>query len=517
MMKTLVVGLEGLSPELTFRWAQEGALPTLKQFIERGTRGKLESVPNLDLVSAWVSFAFGLEPGRHGVFSLRDLTLRSLYGDTADVNDWHGEAFWDRLVNLGYSVGLINVPLADLGGVTAEEVNISGCWDQGFFYRLEMEVSRMVSRGQWDRAARAVTESLEAQRELVMRFLKKNSPDFLVIVFTAAEIAQRFFWRFFDPKACGIKLPENSELVPLIKKVYCRLDTVLSEVIEMTSPETVAVISSRGYGVNQRGAECLPGWLENVGLLRTRVQRGDLWCRLIGGRTAGTNFGGWRPMLKSEAVLKDLDWSRTKAYSVGTDEIYINLEGREPGGIVPESHYEDLCETIVDLLKQTVDPVTKESVVSHVVLGRDVYDGPFVYRAPDVLIRWRGERMLNGLEIPGCKPVYARGSPIITGSSRQYGIFLAVGSGIRKGFEITSARITDLSATFLHLLGEEVPTYMEGHVMTHIFDVEWLALHPVMIEEGVVRQSGRREIPKRDSDDEMRLVEERLRGLGYID
>ena len=130
MMKTLVVGLEGLSPELTFRWAQEGALPTLKQFIERGTRGKLESVPNLDLVSAWVSFAFGLEPGRHGVFSLRDLTLRSLYGDTADVNDWHGEAFWDRLVNLGYSVGLINVPLADLGGVTAEEVNISGCWDQ---------------------------------------------------------------------------------------------------------------------------------------------------------------------------------------------------------------------------------------------------------------------------------------------------------------------------------------------------------------------------------------------------
>jgi hypothetical protein len=125
--------------------------------------------------------------------------------------------------------------------------------------------------------------------------------------------------------------------------------------------------------------------------------------------------------------------------------------------------------------------------------------------------------MLNGLEIPGCKPVYARGSPIITGSSRQYGIFLAVGSGIRKGLEITSARITDLSATFLHLLGEEVPTYMEGHVMTHIFDVEWLALHPVMIEEGVVRQSGRREIPKRDSDDEMRLVEERLRGLGYID
>lgn len=509
-MKALVVGLEGLSLELALRWAQAGDLPALESFIREGTWGRLNSVPNLNPVSAWLSFASGLEPGKHGVFSFKDIAPSSLRG-------WRGEAFWDRLVNLGYSVGLINVPLAYPTGCTPKGVNVYGYRGRDFSYRLETVVGRLASRGRWDQAARAIEESLEAQREFVAHVLRKDSPDFLVVVFTTAEIAQRFFWRFFAPQAFGIEAPENSDLAHFIRKVYRRLDRVLREVIEMASPETMVVISSHGCGVNQRGAECLPGWLENVGLLHIHPQHRELWHKFIDSEAVATKFDGWRPWLRSETLLKAVDWSRTQAYAMGTDEVYISLEGREPEGIVSESQYEVLCGEIVERLKQAIDPVTKESTVADVVLGRDVYDGPFAHRAPDVLIRWRGERMLNGLETPGYEPVYNRGVPTITGSSRPNGIFLALGPEIRKGFEISSAHITDLPATLLYLFGEEVPAYMDGYVMTHIFDAEWVAFHPVMVEEELIRQLRQKETLRTDADDEMKSVEERLRGLGYID
>ena len=49
------------------------------------------------------------------------------------------------------------------------------------------------------------------------------------------------------------------------------------------------------------------------------------------------------------AAQSSIDWSKTKAFSAPNPQqgIYINLEGREPHGIVPESEYETVRDEII--------------------------------------------------------------------------------------------------------------------------------------------------------------------------
>lgn len=55
--------------------------------------------------------------------------------------------------------------------------------------------------------------------------------------------------------------------------------------------------------------------------------------------------------------------SRTNAVTVGgAANIYINLQGREPTGIVPLEQYESLQDEIVKVFTAVIDPVTNEPV-----------------------------------------------------------------------------------------------------------------------------------------------------------
>jgi len=530
-MKALVVGLGAFTPELTFPWAQEGTLPALGRLLEEGVWGRLESVPNMNSASAWNSFATGLEPGRHGVFHFTEIVPGTYYERNLNASHRRGKPFWGRLSDLGHRVGVINVPMtypaepvagfmvAGRGAPSPQSQGFS--YPAGFFdgiankmqraYCIEAEAHRLAAQAQWDEAARVILDSLEARREFVLRASDAEVPDLLMVVFTAADVAQHLFWRYLNPQAFGLEVSESEELGSVVQRVYRRLDDVLAELVERTAPEAVVVLSERGAGFNQRGGDYLFAWLQSMGLLHTQDKSRGIRRWLARARAGDDRCPpGTRPI----QMLAPVDWSRTQAYCVGTDDIHINLRGREPQGIVSESQYESLCQKIIERLLETVDPVTKMPVVEIAAMSREVYEGPFAHRSPDIMIRWRTEQVLNGLETPGCAPVLAQDIPLITGSHRPQGVFLAAGMGIRKAAEIRGARITDVAPTLLHFFGDGVPISMDGRVLVEIFEPEWMAMHPVIVEE---RATGGAEEGTAMLDDDVTLVEERLRGLGYID
>jgi len=57
-----------------------------------------------------------------------------------------------------------------------------------------------------------------------------------------------------------------------------------------------------------------------------------------------------------------------------------------------------------------------------------------------------------------------------SGGHKSEGIFLAYGSGVKRGYKIDSARIHDLVPTILHIFGLPIPRDVDGRVLKEIFE-----------------------------------------------
>ena len=81
------------------------------------------------------------------------------------------------------------------------------------------------------------------------------------------------------------------------------------------------------------------------------------------------------------------DWSRTKAYALGLNSLFLNLKGREREGIVtPGPEADNLAEEIARKLEEVKDPETGEKVVFKAYVTKKWYKGPYVNEAPDIVV-----------------------------------------------------------------------------------------------------------------------------------
>ena len=141
-------------------------------------------------------------------------------------------------------------------------------------------------------------------------------------------------------------------------------------------------------------------------------------------------------------------------------------------------------------------------------MGREeVYHGPYVGLAPDLLVRWREDvGPVSGLACTGIEITRAEADQLQTGGHRRDGVLLAAGEGIREG-EVEGARVEDIAPTLLHLAGLPVPAYCDGQVVAGIF-----ARQPNVTFDESARLSG----GETEGDDIDPRVTRRLRGLGYL-
>ncbi len=94
------------------------------------------------------------------------------------------------------------------------------------------------------------------------------------------------------------------------------------------------------------------------------------------------------------------------------------------------------------------------------------------------------------------------------------GLFLAGGPGVRKGERFEGAAIIDLAPTILYALGKPVPRDMDGKVLLGAFTDAFTTsrrIERVDVEGGASREA------YEYSEDEQKVIEERLQALGYFD
>lgn len=108
---------------------------------------------------------------------------------------------------------------------------------------------------------------------------------------------------------------------------------------------------------------------------------------------------------------------------------------------------------------------------------------------------------------------------VISGDHQIHGIFLGVGPAFRKGERIGEGlRLLDMTPTILHLQDVAVPSHMDGRVMKAAMNPAWLSDHPVRAASGpppadAAAANGQAEY----SEAEQKVLEDRLRSLGYIE
>jgi len=98
-------------------------------------------------------------------------------------------------------------------------------------------------------------------------------------------------------------------------------------------------------------------------------------------------------LVAKRSALLDADWSKSKAYGLGLNGLYLNLKGREKFGIIDPADRDALLKEITAKLLLLKDPASKQPVIRHVYRAEECYSGPEVKNAPDLLIGYeRGYR-----------------------------------------------------------------------------------------------------------------------------
>ncbi len=559
--RSLIVGLDGLDLDLLHEMG-EARLPTLFSLMRGGAYARLESVQPPATLPNWTTFLTALDPAAHGVF---DFTRRHGYrvhfaaGTAREV-----PTLFARLDALGMRCACLGFPATWPPERLKHGAFMSG-WDAPVAFEADRSFVHPPSLydaiterfgtprfddvdefdadapGWHDALPGKLCERIANKTELGRFMLDRDDWDVFALYFGESDTANHHLYALHDDRSPR-HLPGASR--EGLTRVYMALDHAVHELLERArgvdgnGEVELTIVSDHGSGGSSDKVLYLNRALADAGLLTfkpgSRVQGAltkatkDLALTLLPPkiREGLFRFGGaalpsW---LESRARFGSIDMEQSLCFSEELNyfpAIWLNLAGREPQGIVHACDKKRVIRAIRTALLALRDPDTDERVVERVELRESLYDGPYLDRAPDLLLTLALDReadargySYNVAPSGGPGPIFerldkddylGRKGRSLCGSHRSHGVYIAHGPRVLQVGEI-EAHIADASATLLARLDVAVPREARGRVLFEILDGfgEARALPTVKRE----RTDATRNVGK---------VEARLRALGYIE
>jgi len=209
----------------------------------------------------------------------------------------------------------------------------------------------------------------EERERMFLDALAHQKRGVVTCVFDTTDRVQHMFYRYLDPTHPSNAGKDVERHKDAIESVYRRMDGLLGKIAHVVDDEQTCFIAMSDHGfTNFRRGVNLNAWLRDHGYLHLKD----------GARTSGDWF-------------EKVDWSRTKAFSLGLTGLFINRKGRERSGIVGEgAEYDALKAELIDGLKSLVDPQTGKRCILDVFAAADYFDGPYRHDAPDLIVGYDG-------------------------------------------------------------------------------------------------------------------------------
>lgn len=568
--KVLIIGLDGATFELVAPWVAAGQLPTFKRLMQAGTRAHLESTIPPITPPAWTSFMTGMNPGKHGVFNFTEYHPTDHSIRYANASNRRVPTLWHLLSSMGSSVGIINVPMT----YPPEEVHgfcISGLdtpdKDSEFVYpkalRKEIEhtvgeiyldprhLGYMTTDDRRDKILEALVRIENRRTQIAAYLIKKYPVDVMTLVYTATDTVQHFFWNYLDPNHPSYDPVGADKYGEAILNIYRAIDADMAILLDAVPEDcAVIVVSDHGGGPVSGRVIHLNQYLHELGVLAYANGSVGTPSRLLHRCISGLDGylrGFLSPRQKSAlarlfptlrekwesyaTALSMIDWQKTQAYCLEflafPSEIWINVEGRTPHGRVkPGADYEKLVEFLTEQLLALQDEATGHRLIRRVYRKEEVYQGPYVDHAPDLMFSWWDDAGLESRKsTPGTRHpslrTYADDRADLaaswSGTHRLHGILVMAGAPFRAGATLSQAHITDIAPTLLYLLGVPVPTEMDGRVLFDGFDPAYVTSHAVQYQESNWLTGDGQHSEAVYTMAETEKIQARLKDLGYID
>lgn len=523
--------------DLVEPWTAAGHLPTLARLMADSASARLLSTPNMHSASAWTSILTGLNPGLHGLFVFSDRDFATGKQMFFKGGDRTGDLISAHLSRNGLASGFLNVPMtypaqAEPGGFVVSGLDSPSLNERAFsppelraellerfpgYHFTPQSLGDLMRAGALDQAIASWMKLIEIQTAAAEYLLDSHPVDFFMTVYTASDWGGHNLWQLHQESSPGSD--------PLLE-IYRALDAAIERLLAHATDETqVYVISDHGMGPHTGASYHLAEWLEEQGFM---VRIGGAQPKrsiMNAGRRAARNLLpvslkkrvkagiGEARLERLQAAEKDsfyssIDWARTTAYTEpGRHVINVNLSGRNVAGIVPQQDYDEVCSRIIERLGKWTDSAGNR-IVERVVRREDVYSGPFTERANDLYINWNPAARVG---LPPAE-VQERGF-WWSGDHRPEGILICKGPGFAPARLAEAPAVYDLVPTVLYAAGLPVPDGLDGCVPRQLFAEKFLAEHPLQVDS-----AARSAEPDQHalSPEEERLVEDKLRGLGYL-
>ena len=207
---------------------------------------------------------------------------------------------------------------------------------------------------------------------MMINELERFNDGLFYVLFDTPDRIQHLFWRYLerDHPANGGLGPDET-FASVIDDAYRRCDEIVGRAMEYADEQTLLIaMSDHGFNSFQRCVD-LNKWLLDHGFLALKE-----------GIQAGHEAGDF---------LRQVDWSRTRAYAIGLSGLYVNLRGREGQGIVPDDEAEAVKRELIKGLTGLTDPGRTGAIAIHRVVSREeAYSGPFRDEAPDLIVDFAG-------------------------------------------------------------------------------------------------------------------------------
>jgi predicted AlkP superfamily phosphohydrolase/phosphomutase len=284
---------------------------------------------------------------------------------------------------------------------------------------------------------------LKERHEMFEYELERFDSGLLFYYVSSTDQRQHMFWRFLDKNNPSYDSGLASKYGNVIKNIYREADKIVGRAMEKTDKDTILmVMSDHGFTPFRRQFN-LNTWLKESGY-HSLINR-------------------WRQ--GQDILFTNTDWSRSRAYALGLNALYINQKGREAQGVVnlgPEK--EALVQEIAHKLENFKDPVTGDRPVLRAYITKDVYHGPHVEDAPEIIVGYN-----SGYRCSWGTPLGRIPKEILEDNTAKWsgdhcvspevcpGIFLA-----NQKAKIDSPALYDVTATILNVFGIGLPREMIG-------------------------------------------------------
>jgi predicted AlkP superfamily phosphohydrolase/phosphomutase len=447
--KVMVLGLDCAPPRHVFdEYASD--IPNLTKLRENGVWGPLESIVPPITVPAWMCMMTSKDPGTLGIYGFRNRKDHS-YDGLSFATSWAVKepTVWDILSEAGKDCIVMSVPPSyppkALNGIQI------GCFltpsnDADYTYPKELKAELEQNVGDYvfdirnfrtDNTQYIIDEAykMTEQRFKTADYLLSNKPwDFFVMVEMGPDRLNHGIWSFIDPDHPRF-VPDNPYRESL-RDYYRYLDGKIGDILEKYADEDTTVLVVSDHGAKAMvGGVCFNEWLLKEGYLA---------------------FDNEYPSEITPIDRMKIDWSKTKAWGDGGyyGRLFLNVQGREPDGVIPEAEYEATREELIHKIEAMTDHDGNP-------MGNKAWKPDALYTsqngvAPDLIVifgelKWRSVGSLGH----GSMYTFENDTGPDEANHAERGIFMMSNAPGQSSGERSGLHLWDVHCTILDLFGLE--------------------------------------------------------------